>query len=84
MWLKELTIAIIEKNIGKISLLLEDIPKELSQDELLKAQYLLKGANELIQELQKNTQSSMLQMKKNIDFLKSTQAPHTSKLNINS
>jgi len=84
MWLKELKIAIIEKNTGKISSLLEDIPKGLSQDELLQAQYLLKGANELIHELQKNTQSSMLQMKKNIDFLKSTQAPHTPKLNINS
>ena len=50
MWLKELKIAIIEKNTGKISSLLEDIPKGLSQDELLKSQYLLKGANELIQE----------------------------------
>ncbi|CAI6148043.1 MAG: hypothetical protein SPLUMA1_SPLUMAMAG1_00583 [uncultured Sulfurimonas sp.] len=84
MWLKELKIAIIEKNTGKISSLLEDIPKGLSQDELLKAQYLLKGANELIQELQKNTQSSMLQMKKNIDFLNATKAPHTSKLDVKS
>lgn len=84
MWLKELKIAIVEQNTRKIESLLKNIPNELSQEELIEGQYLLKAAKLLIEDLQEETKVSMIQVKKNINFLNATQAPHISQLNIKS
>jgi hypothetical protein len=84
MWLNELKIAIIEKNIKKMNVLMSDLPTLSSQEDLDSAVHLLEAATALVTGLRDDTEASMKQMQKNINFLKSTQAPLTSKLDINS
>ena len=84
MWLKELKIALVEKNINNINALLENPPALDSAQELQEVLFLLDAARSFIEELKDETQSSMVTMQKNINFLKSTQAPQKSKLDINS
>lgn len=84
MWLKRLKIAIVEKDIQKIEELVENI-SELEDDKSREeALYLLKAASELIVTLKENTRTSMVQMKKNIDFLKSTEQNPTSNFDVTS
>ena len=84
MWLKQLKIAIIEKDIEKLDTLTEDIPPLNSPEELQEAMALLKEATNLLQGLKNSTAESMAQLKKNISFLKSTQEKRTHKLDIKS
>ncbi|PHQ56793.1 MAG: hypothetical protein COA30_00980 [Sulfurimonas sp.] len=84
MWLNALKIAIIEKNSDSLNLLMKDLPVLESKEEIDSALCLLEEAKRVVGELRDETQASMIQMKKNINFLKSTQAPYTSKLDINS
>ncbi|MDQ7042486.1 MAG: hypothetical protein Q9M40_14635 [Sulfurimonas sp.] len=84
MWLNKLKIAIIEKNSDSLNLLMKELPVLESKEDIDSALYLLEEAKRVVGELRDETQKSMIQMKKNINFLKSTQAPHTSKLDINS
>jgi len=84
MWLANLKIAIIEKNTDKLSKLMEDIPQLEKKEEIDQAIYLLKEATELVQSLQNKTSASMKQMKKNIDFLKSTEHKTSNRLDIKS
>jgi len=82
MWLKELKIAIIEKNTDKIGKLFDDIPELDKEEDIEQALYLTKEASSLISKLKDQSDFSMKKMKKNIDFLKSTQAPKRNKLDI--
>ena len=75
MWLKKLKIAIVEENTTAISKLMEEIPKLTDKAEIEEALFLLKSADKLISSLKNTTNITMQQMRKNIDFLKSTQAP---------
>jgi len=84
VWLKKFKIALVEQNAENIVMLLDDIPEFSSLAELEEAKNLVDSANELFRVLQEETQLSMIQMKKNIDFLNATQSPHTSKLDIKS
>ena len=84
MWLKELKIAIIEKNTAKIDELINDIPTLEKNDEIQEAIYLLKAASDLVSGLQNNTQTSMSQMKRNLNFLKSTESKATAKFDVKS
>jgi len=84
VWLKKFKIALIEQNAEDIVTLLDNIPHFASLAELQEAKNLVDSTNELFRNLQKETQLSMLQVKKSIDFLNATQAPHTAKLDINS
>ena len=84
MWLKELKIALIQKDITKLEELVGNLPHLEKTEEIDEALHLLAAATTLLIELRDETQTSMKQMQKNIDFLKSTQAPLTSKLDINS
>ena len=84
MWLNELKIALIQKDTAKLGKLVENLPHLKKAEEIDEALHLLAAATTLITELRDDTQTSMIQMKKNIDFLKSTQAPLVSKLDINS
>ncbi len=84
MWLKELKIAIIEKDTDKLSLLMDSTPELGDADEINEALFLLKEATAIVTGLRDETQSVMIQMKKNIDFLQSTSSPKTSKFDINS
>lgn len=73
MWIKKLQIAIIEKNTDAIDTLLEETPEFKNKKEIESAIYLLREAMELIYTLKDETALTMKQLKKNIDFLNSTQ-----------
>ena len=73
MWLKQLKIAIIEKNTNKLNELMDSLPQLENTEEIEEALYLIKEASELVYTLKDETSVSMRQMKKNIDFLNSTQ-----------
>ena len=82
MWLNQLKIAIIEKNINNLDKLLDDIPTLSDEAEIEEAIYLLREASELVYILQDDTRTSMTQIKKNINFLNSATANQTSKFDI--
>ncbi len=84
MWLNELKIALIQKDIDKLDELVDDLPNLEKAEEIDEALHLLAAATTFITELRNETHTSMIQMQKNIKFLKSTQAPLVSKLDINS
>ena len=82
MWLKKLKIAVIQKDIKSLAVLLDDIPVLKDAKEVEEALYLLQEAQRVVQALKDETASSMLQMKKNIDFLNSATANKTAKFDI--
>jgi hypothetical protein len=84
MWLTKLKIAIIEKNPDALNKLLDDIPQLQSPKEIEEAVYLLKEATALVNNLKDETKASMKQIKKNLDFLRSTDIPTSKKLDIRS
>jgi len=82
MWLTKLKIAIIEKNTDSLDNLLDNLPKLDNEKEIEEVIYLLREANELVHSLQDNTSATMNQIKKNLQFLRSTDIPTSSKLDI--
>ena len=84
MWLTSLKVAIVERNTDRLNELMDDIPQLEKEEDIEQAIYLLKEATELVQKLQNETSVSMKQMKKNIDFLKSTQHRTSNRLDIRS
>lgn len=81
-WLKQLEIAIVEKNTNQIDKLLGDMPKFDNNKDRESAMYLLKEAMTLLYQLKDDTVLSMRQLKKSISFLGSTATPKTNKLDI--
>ncbi len=84
MWLEELKIAIVEKNIKKLSELMDNLPQLENKKDIDSALCLVQEATSLVQGLKDSTEASMKQMKKNILFLNSTQAPSANKFDIKS
>jgi len=84
MWLTSLKIAIVEKNTDKINKLLDELPQLEDKADIEQAIYLLREASELVHTKKDETSASMKQMKKNINFLKSTQVQTKNKLDIKS
>jgi len=84
MWHKAFTIAIIEKDSKKLNDLMDSMPKFEKKADIESALSLIQEAKIFIESLQNETQASMIQMQKNIKFLKATQAPRTSSLDISS
>ncbi len=84
MWLNELKIALIQKDISKLEALVGDLPTLKKREEIDEALHLLATATAFLIKIRNETQNSMVQIQKNIGFLKSTQAPLISKLNISS
>ena len=82
MWLNKLKIAIIEKNTDSLALLLDNIPKLEDEKSRQEAIYLLREASELLHTLQEETSASMKQIKKNLQFLRSTDIPISRNLDI--
>jgi hypothetical protein len=82
MWLKKLQIAIIEKDADAINALMDAVPEFKNSRDIETAMYLLREAVELLYTLKDETALTMKQLKKNIDFLKSTQPQTKSKLNL--
>ena len=84
MWLTNIKIAIVEKNVDKLDYLLDEVPQFENKYDMEEAMYLLREAAELVYTLKDVTEHSMKQMKKNINFLKSTQSPTPNKLDLRS
>ena len=84
MWLNQLKIAVVQKDVALLGSLLEEIPTLEDAKEIEQARFLLKEATEIVQKLKDDTAASMVQMKKNIDFLNSTKSDKTSKFDITS
>jgi hypothetical protein len=82
MWINKLKIALIEKNTNNIDKLMDEIPQLESLQEIEEALHLIEEAKSLVEGLKDETSASMKQMKKNINFLKSTQAPLKNKLDM--
>lgn len=82
MWLKKLQIAVIEKNTDAIEALLDTAPEFDNIKDVESAMYLLREAAELVYTLKDETALTIKQLKKNIDFLKSTQPATKNKLDI--
>ena len=84
MWTTKLKIAIVEKNADALDKLMDDIPELTDADDIQEAIHLLKAAMGLVSTLKDETSSSMKQIKKNLQFLRSTDIPTSSKLDIKS
>ena len=84
MWHNELKIALIEKNVEKLSSLMDNLPQLEKQEDINSALYLIEEAKKFIQGLKDSTEASMIQMQKNIKFLNSATANKTSKFDITS
>ncbi len=84
MWLNSLKIAIIEQDTEKMAQLMDTLPQLEKEEDITSALILISEAKKLVVALRDDTALSMRQMKKNIDFLESTQRPHTAKLDISS
>ena len=82
MWLTKLKIAIVEKDTDTLDKLLENMPTFSDIKEIEQAAYLLKEASELMHTLRDETSNSIKHIKKNIDFLRSSEDPEISKLDI--
>lgn len=82
MWLKQFKIAIVQKDIEHLEKLLDNLPKIADTKEIEEALYLLDEAKKIMQNLKDTTAASMVQMKKNIDFLNSTEAKKTAKFDV--
>lgn len=82
MWLNQLKIAVVQKNMELLSSLLDAIPTLENIQDIETALYLLQEATTFTQELKDETATSMTQIKKNLDFLNSTVANKTAKFDI--
>jgi hypothetical protein len=81
-WIKELKIAIAEKNMNKFEKLMDNIPQFTNNEDIIQALFLLRDANKLVTTLRDETGLAMQKMKKHIDFLKSTETPIARKLDL--
>ncbi len=84
MWLTDFKIAIVEENVEKLDELMKNLPKFEHLQEKEEAYYLIQEASALVTALQDKTAHSMKQIKKSLDFLKSTHLKASSKLDIKS
>ena len=84
MWLTSLKIAIVEKNTDSLGKLLDELPELTDQEEIEQAVYLLREASKLLHTLKDETSASMKQIKKNLQFLRSTDIPTSIKFDTKS
>ena len=84
MWITKLKIALVQKDVDQMEQLIESTPKFDNVEDAKTAMHLLREATELVYKLQDETENSMKQLKKNLDFLNSTAPQQTTKLDIKS
>lgn len=82
VWLKQFKIALIQEDSDTLSQLLESMPQFQNLQETEEASYLLVQASELMNRLKNETAMTMKQLKKNIDYMKSTETSQNNKLDI--
>lgn len=71
-WLNRLKVAVVTRDVPLLDELLSSLPDELEDEERVQALYLLKEGAKMISALQENTLTTMVQIKKNLDFLNSS------------
>ncbi len=71
-WLNKLKVAVVTKDVPLLEELLSSLPDDLEDEERAQALYLLKEGAKMISALQENTLTTMVQIKKNLDFLNSS------------
>jgi len=84
MWLNNFKIAVIEKNIDSIKSLLEEMPEFKDLNSMKEAIYLIKEAAAFLQEKKSSMSLEMQQIRKNMDFLNSTNSKSKSSFDIKS
>jgi len=84
IWLKKLKGAVVQRNVEQVEKLLEDVPSFDTLKEMQTTLYLLEEAKRVVESLKKETAISMVQMKKNIDFLSSATADKRASFDITS
>ena len=82
MWIQEFKIALVEENIQKLAELADADLQFDTIEEIQEAMYLIKQADVLFHRLKNETAVAMKQLKKNINFLRATEAPVANKLDI--
>lgn len=75
MWLNSLKIALLEQDTKRLDFLMDNLPHLEKEKDITTAIYLLKEATSLMERLKDETQSSMVHIQKNINFLQSIQSP---------
>lgn len=85
MWLNQLKIAVVQRDLTLLNTLLDDIPTLEDPKDIESAQVLLNEAATVFTKLKDETAISMKKMKKSIEFLRSTHSQKkTNKLDIKS
>lgn len=82
MWLNKLKAAIIEKDAVQLEKLLDETPKFETKEEIESVIYLFKAAIEVLEEGKKEINKNISHVKKNLEFLKSTQNSKPSQLDV--
>lgn len=81
-WLRELRIAVIEKNIEKVDALTFELPHFETLQDKKDALFLLKEALDILQNAKEDTKKVLSQLRKNIDFLNSTRYSKSSSIDV--
>jgi len=84
MWLQEFKIALVEEDTDKLTDLSTQELQFETVAEMEEAMVLIQQAEKLFKRFKDETAVAMKLMKKNIDFVRSTQAPLDNKLDITS
>lgn len=82
MWLNSFKAALIRKDVHMINKLISEMPRFSKLRDMEEASYLLRETNNMLIAFQNETANSMIQIKKSIRFLRSTQTETPSKLDI--
>ncbi len=82
MWLNEFKVALVQKDIPSLELLISSMPEFDSIEEMKEASFLILEAQNLLESLKSGTQKSLQQIKRNIEFLKSAHSDDSSSFNI--
>ena len=84
MWLKRFKLAIVQKDIAAIDTLLSEMPAFETREALEEASWLTKEALGLMTSLQNENERSLLQLRKNREFLRSLQSDAPNRLDVKS
>jgi len=82
MWVERFKAALVLEEPDTIAALLDEMPRFETRQEVEEAAYLLLQASEMIEQQKRLTAHTLQHHKSTIDFLKSSQTPADSSLNI--
>lgn len=82
MWLTKLKTALVLEDIEQLSSLLDKMPQFESIEQMEEASYLLMQTKTLLEKNKAETAQTLIQLKNNLNFLKSTQEEPPSSLNL--